>query len=351
MDDSAAMRKILSLVFAEAKDLDLVGTAFSGELALQKLAARPPDLVTLDLDMPGLGGLETLTRIREEFPEIKVLVVSALTRRGALSTLDALSRGAADYVTKPSVSSPEEGVLALRREILPRVRTLCAPREPAPPHVQETARRVPTKTWPRVSGGSATVPELVVLAASTGGPPALREVLGGLPPDFPTPILVVQHMPKAFTTHFAERLNDQVDLEVGEAQDGVRPRPGQVWIAPGDRHLLARADVTGLVLELSDDPEVHSCKPAADHLFASAAESCGSRVLGVVLTGMGQDALEGARALRTAGARVLVQDEPSSAVWGMPGHVAKEGLAHEVLPLRALGPRIAELAQGAPSDR
>ncbi|MBL4845084.1 MAG: chemotaxis response regulator protein-glutamate methylesterase [Planctomycetes bacterium] len=340
VDDSSAMRQLLKLALTDLPDVEVVGTASSGDLALRRIEFLRPDLITLDIEMPGLGGLETLSQIREDHPTIRVLIVSSLTKRGALVTLDALSRGASDYVSKPQVSSPEEGVLALRKELVPRIRSLCGPSEDLPRHVVEQARRTPTATW-RIRSRR---PEVIVVASSTGGPPALGKFLSGLPESFPCPILVVQHMPKVFTGPFAERLNSQMPLHVREAVAGAKPLAGQVWIAPGDSHLLLERGGDGLRLALSDAPQVNFCRPAADLLFESSADACPGQVLGVVLTGMGCDGSAGAARIREDGGRVLVQDEATSVVWGMPGNVARAGHASEILPLERLAARLVELA-------
>jgi two-component system chemotaxis response regulator CheB len=259
---------------------------------------------------------------------------STLTERGAEATLEAMSLGASDYVTKPAnVGSVTESMARVRAELVPKIRALCeaqrpvAPREVAPP---VAIRRPPTAP----SAARARI-DLVAIGTSTGGPRALHELLGRLPGDLPVPVVIVQHMPPVFTRLLAERLDATCPLSVREAEGGERPAAGTVWIAPGDHHLVVERGVDGPVLRLDDGPPENSCRPSVDVLFRSVASVLGARSLGVVLTGMGADGQRGAEQLVAAGADVLAQDEATSVVWGMPGAVARAGLAAEVLDLPA----------------
>ncbi len=335
VDDSVVARRVISDILAAEDDFEVVGTAPNGRLALAKIERLRPQLVTLDIEMPELDGLQTLAEIRARHPEVQVIMVSNLTRRGASITVEALFLGASDYVTKASqTSSPDEARQYLRDQLLAKARALATP--PAPVRtVAPPARSAPPKR----------PAEVVVIGASTGGPNALTDILKGLKHPFPAPILIVQHLPANFTNFFARRLDAVCPLPVFEASDGAPVAPGEVWIAGGNRHLETRATAGGIRLATTDGPPVNSCRPAADVLFESAAACFGSGILAVVLTGMGQDGLNGCRAVRKAGGQVIAQDRESSVIWGMPGQVAGAGLADVVLPLSEIGAEIASRVQ------
>lgn len=358
-DDAVVVRRLVSDVLASVPTIDVVGTAPNGRIALQKITQVQPDVVILDVEMPEMDGIETLVAIREAHPNLPVVMFSTLTERGASITLEALMRGANDYVTKPAnVGSVAEAMERVRAELVPRVHALCGiadPSEPAvvrrrPPTSPVDARRIrraagdggsrldaiattASSATPTTAGPAARV-DLVVVGVSTGGPNALATVIPALPADLPVPVLVVQHMPPMFTRLLAERLDAHSALAVAEATGGEVLGPGTCWIAPGDRHLEVAGDpASGLRLVVHDGPRENSCRPAVDVLFRSAAVALGRNVLGLVMTGMGHDGLRGAEDLTGAGAQVIVQDEASSVVWGMPGTVAGAGLAHDVVPL------------------
>ncbi len=339
VDDSVVARRVISDIFAAERDFEVVGTAPNGRLALTKIERLSPDLVTLDIDMPELDGIQTLTEIRSRFPDVRVIMVSNLTQRGASITVEALFLGASDYVTKATrTSSADEARKFLSDQLLPKARAILASpgvvtRTPRPP-VESPVRR---RTAPSPA-------EIVVIGSSTGGPNALTEVLSGLPAEFPAPIVIVQHLPANFTPFLARRLDAAGPLAVHEAATGDRLVPGQAWIAPGDRHLEVHATSAGFELRTTDGPLVNSCRPAADVLFNSAAAACGASTLAVVLTGMGQDGLAGCRAIRAAGGQVIAQDRETSVVWGMPGQVTGAGLADAVLPIEEVGAEIVRRA-------
>jgi two-component system chemotaxis response regulator CheB len=284
--------------------------------------------VTLDIDMPELDGIQTLAEIRKSFPEVRVIMVSNLTQRGASITVEALFQGASDYVTKATrTSSPDEARRYLLDQLLPKARAITGRLQPRP-----VSAKMPVGTTaprPRPTGPA----EIVVIGSSTGGPNALTEILTELPEDFPAPIVIVQHLPANFTPFLARRLDAACSLLVSEATDGQPVIPGRVWIAAGDRHLEVRSGRNGATLETTEGPLVNSCRPAADVLFRSAAEAYGPSTLAVVLTGMGQDGLAGCRRIREVGGQIVTQDRETSVVWGMPGQVAGAGLADAVLPV------------------
>ena len=325
VDDSALIRRLVTGVLAEDPDIEVVGTAANGRDAVAGVAELRPDAVTLDIEMPVLDGLGALREIRRLAPRLPVIMFSTLTERGAAATLEALSLGASDYVTKPSnTGSLAEGRASIRDQLVPRVKALAGVRRLAIAPVRPAARR------------RTEAVDAVVIGCSTGGPDALSTVLAALP-RLPVPIAVVQHMPPVFTAMFAQRLDRDSPHEVVEATDGDAFLPGRVLLAPGDHHLRLEPSARGGVrARLDQGPQVNFCRPAVDVLFRSAADLYGGRVLAVVLTGMGQDGLQGCRALRDRGAGVLVQDEATSVVWGMPGAVAAAGLADEIVPLEAL---------------
>jgi len=330
VDDSALIRRLVTGALSEDAGIEVVGTASNGREAIARVVELRPDAVTLDIEMPVLDGLGALREIRAREPRLPVIMFSTLTERGATATLEALSLGASDYVTKPSnTGSINESLASIRDQLVPRIKALAGARRLAAAPVRVAARR---RTEPA---------EAVVIGCSTGGPDALSTVLSRLP-VLPVPIAVVQHMPPVFTTMFAQRLDRDSPHEVVEAADGDAFTPGRVLLAPGDHHLKLHRAADGVVrAELDQGPQVNFCRPAVDVLFASAAELYGGRVLAVVLTGMGQDGMEGCRILHDRGAGVVVQDEASSVVWGMPGAVAGAGLADEIVPLDALADRIA----------
>jgi len=343
VDDAVVFRKGISDALSGEPDVLVIGTAPNGRLALQKMALNLPDLVILDVEMPEMDGLATVTEIRKRWPKLPVIMCSALTTEGARVTLQALERGANDFVTKPVSMSMTESLAHFSRELLPRIRSSCRQLLgnsdsgvlPGMNLPVSTAIK-PTTTAPRPPAlrpfGDQRI-DLVVIGVSTGGPNALAEVIPLLPGDLPVPVLIVQHMPAMFTKLLAERLASKSAVKVEEASAGIIAKPGQVWIAPGGHHMTVSRVGTEFRLALNNDPPENSCRPAADVLFRAASQTCGGSTLAVVLTGMGEDGLSGCRLITQAGGLVIVQDKNSSVVWGMPGAVAKAGLADKQLPL------------------
>src|SRR5581483_989078 len=335
VDDSVVIRKILTETLSADREIEIAGSASDGRIALSKLAQIKPDVVTLDIEMPVMNGLETLKELRKSHPALPVIMFSTLTERGASATLDALSFGASDYVTKPSnTGSMDAGIAAIRTELIPKIKALCR-RTTVKPRLFSSPKPVGPLTL------RAKQPiDIVAIGTSTGGPNALAEVLPRLPKDLPVPIVVVQHMPPIFTRFLAERLSAQSQITVSEASDGADLAPGQAWIAPGNFHMtVSRRALRGRV-DLNQDPPEHSCRPAVDVLFRSVASTYRSNVLGVVMTGMGSDGVLGAKEIREAGGEVLIQDEATAVVWGMPGLVYAAGQADGVYPLDQLATQI-----------
>ncbi len=349
VDDAVVVRRIVTDVLAAEPAIEVVGSAPNGRVALDLIPRLAPDLLTLDVEMPEMDGLATLTEVRRLHPRLPVVMFSTLTERGAAVTVEALLRGANDYVTKPAnVGSVAEAKQRVREQLVPKIAALCPGGQQPGPRPAATSRPDPPPGRPdrppgRARPGTArrTPPvSLVVVGVSTGGPNALAGLVPQLPGDLRAPVVVVQHMPPMFTGLLAERLDAQARLRVAEGVDGAEVRPGQLWIAPGDRHLLTvqRGGVTRL--RTSAAPPENSCRPAVDVLFRSAAAAHGPGVLAVVLTGMGADGLRGCEHVAAAGGQVVVQDEASSVVWGMPGAVARAGLADAVVGLPAMASEI-----------
>ena len=337
VDDSVVVRRLVSEVLAQDLALAVVGSAANGKIALSKIPQVNPDIVTLDMEMPEMDGLQTLAAIRVTWPKMPVIMFSTLTRRGATATLDALALGASDYVTKPEKLDRSLAVVQhLQRELLPRIKALC-PRGSLLASIARSA-------GPVAALGFRPPPkavEVLAIGVSTGGPNALAEVIPRIPADFPVPIVIVQHMPPTFTRLLAERLTAHSSIKVVEAADGMPLAPGVALIAPGDYHMVIRREVRGGVKAfLNQEPQENSCRPAVDVLFRSVAQVYGAATLAVILTGMGQDGLHGCQRIRDSGGQILVQDEATSVVWGMPGFVVNAGLADAVLPIQEVGPAI-----------
>ncbi len=341
VDDSSVVRRLVANALNRDADLEVVGTAADGQMALNRLAELRPDVVLLDLEMPVMDGLETLVALRKTHARLPVIMFSRFTRRGVEATVHALTLGADDYVPKPG-DGLEVGA-CVEELLIPKIKLLGRRPGRWSPSPDATAAAVPSARRPSPPADARTGPrpvEAVVIGTSTGGPNALAELMPAFPADWSVPILVVQHMPAEFTPRLAERLTEKSRLRVREGVAGEPVSAAQAWIAPGGYHLVLRREGWSVRLALNTDPPVNSCRPAVDVLFRSAAEVYGPGVLAVVLTGMGQDGLRGCECIRAAGGQVVVQDEASSVVWSMPGAVARAGLADQVLPLGYLAAEI-----------
>jgi two-component system chemotaxis response regulator CheB len=347
VDDSRIFRAAVEEALAAEEGIRVVGSVYSGEKALEFIRATPPDVVTLDVQMPGMDGVQTLEEIqrlnaaRPERDAVGVIMVSSFTRKGADVTVRALQAGAFDFVTKPSGPCADACLESLRQQLACKIRLFQARRccpgprpaaAPAPPHPAARAAK-PARA--------------VLIATSTGGPRALTALLPQLCGRVEAPIVVVQHMPVGFTASLAASLDRQSCHAVVEAADGEPLRPRTVYIAPGGKHLLLRRGPSGEVLTaLNEHPPEGGCRPSADVLFRSAAAALGGEAVAVVLTGMGCDGTAGLAALRRAGGHVIVQDEASSVVWGMPGSAVAAGLADAVLPLEQIAAAVEPLVGG-----
>lgn len=339
VDDSVVVRRTVSDELGRDPGLEVVGSAANGKIALAKIQQVNPDIVILDIEMPEMDGLETLRELRKLYPRLPVIMFSSLTERGATATLEALALGASDYFAKPTNAVGLDASLkVIRDELIPAIKALCKVAPAVPVSVRATPRSAPTSKI-----------DVVAIATSTGGPNALTELFRRIPAPFPVPVVIVQHMPPMFTKLLAERLTAQCSLKFHEAVPGDLLRPGECWVAPGNYHLTVTRTGHDVRVQTNQDPPENSCRPAADVLFRSVASVFGPAVLGVVLTGMGQDGLRGCQAIRDAGGQVLAQDEPTSVVWGMPGFVVRAGLADRVLPLSQIADEIVRRVSGKPS--
>lgn len=362
VDDSVVMRRMVKQALEGDPDIEVAGVAANGRIALAMVEQYTLDAITLDIEMPELDGLQTLRELRSRGVVTPVIMFSTLTDRGALATLDALAAGADDYVAKPAnVDSVQDSILRIRLELIPKIKALCWKTKKYRSPVMPESLTAPAGT---IRSLTAAAPiafraaafaqlrpatdervDVVAIGTSTGGPNALAEVIPHLPAHFPVPVVIVQHMPPTFTRFLAERLGTTSSLVVQEAVSGAPIAPGHAWIAPGDFHMNLRRDNSVVRLCVFQAPPENSCRPSVDVLFRSVAEVFGPNVLAVIMTGMGQDGLRGCELIKEAQGQVIVQDEASSVVWGMPGYVAKAGLADSILPLTEIADEIVRRVQ------
>lgn len=349
VDDSAFMRKVISDIIDADPDMVVVGTARDGEEALQKIRELRPSVVTLDVEMPKVNGLDVLRRLMTSQPTA-VVMLSSLTQEGADTTIEALSLGAVDFIAKPSGAvSPSIALIA--DEIRRKVKTAASARLTGPSgsllwslqHAEESLKRTEERlkqftAKSRIEAKTACA-KAVVIGSSTGGPGALVQVVPNLPSGLDAAILIVQHMPAGFTRSLAQRLGQLSKMRVTEARAGDRIEPGVALVAPGGYHMVVGKDK---LVSLDAGPQIHGVRPAIDVTMESAARVFGEGCLGVVLTGMGSDGTKGASLIRRLGGRVLVQDEATSVVYGMPRSVVSAGVADRVLPIGDIAGAIAE---------
>jgi two-component system chemotaxis response regulator CheB len=350
VDDSALVRKMLTELLSSDPGIEVVGAAPDAFVAREKIKALNPDVLTLDVEMPKMDGLTFLRNLMRLRP-IPVVMVSSLTDHGAEITLDALAVGAVDYLPKPKVDLAAT-LGDYRIELIEKVRAAAGARV----RVYEPARDAPASELQPTRSLSAdavlarsapmkfrTTDRLIAVGASTGGTEAIKDFLMGMPADAPG-IVIAQHIPKAFSTPFAARMNRICPMTVYEATDGQQIRPGHAYIAPGDRHLVVVRSGARWICRLDDGSPVNRHKPSVDVLFRSVAQQAGFNAIGVLLTGMGKDGALGLKEMRDAGAPTIAQDEATSVVWGMPGEAVQIGAAVEVLPLLRVAPRVMALA-------
>jgi two-component system chemotaxis response regulator CheB len=340
VDDSALFRTMLQNVLRELPDVAVCGSVSSGEQALDAVARLAPDIVTLDVEMPGLSGIDVLRELRRRRAPCRVIMVSRLTAAGAQITTDALLEGAFDFILKPSGSALQQNrqilsdslatQLAAIRQLLPEETTELGTAAPPPPKQRFTTFEQP--------------PQLIVIGCSTGGPDALARLIPDLPATWKIPIIVVQHMPAGFTQSLAQRLNEASEVTVREAADGDLLSPGDVYLAKGGAQLKLVGDATSKVaLRLTDDPPENFCRPAVDYTLRSAAALFGNRTLALILTGMGQDGAAGCRRVHESGGRVFVQHPEGCTVYGMPRAALRTGTVSEELKLTEIASRLTAL--------
>ncbi|MEN6459490.1 MAG: chemotaxis response regulator protein-glutamate methylesterase [Thermoguttaceae bacterium] len=358
VDDTVTYRTIVSRALEGVAGVEVVGVAADGKIALQKVELLRPDMITLDLEMPEISGLEVLRRLRASGTDVGVIMLSAFTTEGAQVTLEALEMGAFDFVVKPSGGSPQANADHLRRQLAMRieaysrtreVRTLLRSRSGG---AVRTPIAKPAETSSSATGLSGLAAHLarmekceaVAIGISTGGPQALMRMLPRLPATLPVPVLIVQHMPPMFTRSLADDLNNRCPLHVCEATDGQAVVKGSVYIAPGGKQMKVERYEGLPVIRITDDPPENSCRPSVDYLFRSVAEVFGRRSVGVIMTGMGYDGVVGCRVLHRLGASLLAQNEASCVVYGMPRDPIAEGIAKAV-PLENMADEIIRLVE------
>ncbi len=332
VDDSALVRRLLTELLSGEPSIEVLGTAGDAYAAREKIKALNPDVLTLDVEMPKMDGVNFLRNLMRLRP-MPVIMVSSLTDHGASITLDALAAGAVDYLPKPKIDVA--ATIGDYRDLLIAKIKMAAKSRPRPllASLEVPKRHGVESVLPkRAPRPFRTTDRIIAVGASTGGTEAIKEVLMGFEPDTPG-VMIAQHIPKAFSTPFAKRMNDCCRMTVCEAEDGQQVLPGHVYIAPGDRHLMLLRDGARYICSLDDGTPVNRHKPSVDVLFRSVAQQAGSNAIGVILTGMGQDGAVGLKEMREAGAYTLAQDEASSVVWGMPGQAVAMHAAIEVLPL------------------
>ena len=340
VDDSAFVRRALTRVLALEPGFRVVGEAAGGAEALAKIPAADPDLVTLDVAMPGLDGLQILPALLRWKPTLKVLMLSALTRQGAESTIAALAAGAVDFIDKTTFNVMD--LEYLRREVVDRIKALTADRRP-----RGTAPSAPAQDGvARPSADELRRCELCVIGASTGGPVAVQRILQELPAAFPLPVVVVQHMPPGFTRPFAQRLDSLSRLRVAEAEDGLRLAPGTALIARAGQHLRVSPNLAAV---LTSEPSDAKHVPSVDVTMRSAARSRPGKVLGILLTGMGDDGADGMTTIRAGGGVTIAESEASCVVYGMPRAAVQRGGAGWVLPLADIARLLATLTAASPA--
>jgi len=340
VDDSAVIRGALGRIVDAESDMTVVTTAPNGRVALDALKHTKIDVVLLDVEMPEMDGLTALPLILAQYPGTRVIMASSLTQKGAEVTMTALAMGASDYIAKPAARTGSATLAAVSLEIASKVRAIGRAARGHRPNPSIARPPMPARTELLAARSEGDTPRILAIAASTGGPNALAEVLSALPKDFALPILITQHMPAVFTLLLAQRLERDTGRVCVEAQDGDRITPKCTYVAPGDYHMIVQTNEGLPYVRLTKTDPENYCRPSADPMLRSIASIYGASTMTVVLTGMGEDGMRGCREIQQRGGQILVQDEATSVVWGMPGAVANAGLASAVLPLPQIGPAI-----------
>ncbi|MGA2114788.1 MAG: chemotaxis response regulator protein-glutamate methylesterase [Bryobacteraceae bacterium] len=356
VDDTVVFRRIVSDALKAVPGVEVVGTASNGRLAMARIAALQPDLVTLDIEMPEMNGIEVLEAINAAGTKTGVIMLSSLTERGGEMTVRALELGAFDFLTKPEGSDAAGNLVHLRTCLAAMIGAFERRREirailrgAALRSVPEAISAAPAATLPRPSRGlRCTGSPLVLIGVSTGGPGALAELVPALPADLGAPVFIVQHMPPMFTQPLAASLDKRSAVRVKEAQDGEAAQSNCAYVAPGGRQMkLAPGSKGEIILRITDDPPENGCKPAVDYLFRSAALHFPGRSVAAILTGMGSDGTDGLRMLKRSGCFSIAQDEASCVVFGMPKEAIKAGVVDTVTPIETIGAAIVRAVRRA----
>lgn len=368
VDDSAVVRGLITRWLEAESHIEIVAKSRNGLLAIKDAEQSKPDVIILDIEMPEMDGLEALPLLLKAAPGVRVLIASTLSQRNAKVSLDALSKGAHDYVPKPTTNSELTTSKGFQTELVEKINALCGHRASARPAAAPrpgsalSGNAAPARPGfaPRSSAPAPTPaaesgklrpfnrrrPDILCIGSSTGGPRAVQTVLTELAPQLQNiPVVITQHMPKTFTPVFAEHLAKASNLPVTEGENGMVLKKGHIYVAPGDRHMIFKRGASGTEIVLDDGPEVNFCKPAVDCMFDSIASLYGPSALAVVLTGMGNDGAKGGQTIVDAGGNVLAQDEASSIVWGMPGATYKAGVCAGIYPLDEMAKTIGRIVQ------
>jgi len=349
VDDSAVIRGLTTRWLEADPAVKVVASVSGGELALNALPRNQPDVVVLDIEMPGMDGMTLLPKLLEVEPSLKIIMSSTLTQQNASISLKALASGAADYIAKPSSRAEMHQTTDFRRALISKVKALGAarrgskPSSPTPRAMAVAAAGNGTITLRRPG---LVVPHALAIGSSTGGPKALFALFESLKNSIRLPIFITQHMPPMFTTILADNIRRVSGAPCTEGVDGEEVEGGHIYVAPGDHHMTVVNDGGAKYIRLNQDPPEHYCRPSVNPMFRSLAAAFSGQTLGVVLTGMGSDGLAGGRILVQAGGTVIAQDEATSVVWGMPGAVAQDGVCSAVLPLEEIGPAISRIVSG-----
>ena len=354
VDDTALYRKIVRDVLAEFDEIEVVGSAPNGKLALSKIEQLHPDLITLDQEMPEMDGLETLRQIKQRGLKTSAIMVSTVTTQGATITMKALNLGAFDFIAKPDSSTLQENIKNFREQFKPKIEAFLnrLNLRKMPSSDQPSALHSSIKTEETVSGsinlGLKGKPQIVAIGISTGGPKALAELIPKIPAGLGVPIVIVQHMPPVFTKALADSLDKKSALTIREGADGQVLSADTVYIAPGGKQMKVTkgSGIGNYKLKITDDPPENHCKPSADYLFRSIAGEFPGKALGVIMTGMGRDGTVGLRLMKRKGAKVLAQDEKTCVVYGMPMEAVKAGVVDLVLPLPRIAGELSNIVKG-----
>lgn len=346
-DDSAVIRGALSRILEVDPDIEIIDSVANGEVAVRSATKHQPDVMLLDIEMPVMDGLTALPEIMKASPKTKVIMFSSLTEKGAKVTIRALALGAVECIVKPSSTQAVGQGSEFQQHLLNLIKSLCNHKSSGA--VRQSAVSAPAPAAPAqiaLRGGAYKgIPSVVAIGSSTGGPNALFEVLKNCK-GINIPILLTQHMPATFTKILAQHITEHTGIPASEGEQGMKVERGHVYVAPGGFHMKVVKNDTGLEIKIDDGPPENYCKPSVEPMFRSAIELFNNRVLGVILTGMGNDGINAGKLLSDCGAQLIAQDEATSVVWGMPGAVAKAGYCTQVLPLDQIGPKIKMMVTG-----